>query len=123
MDSGSHYHDFVHALALINIAIGARHVVLPFDQAIDEQSRTSDPPEFGVAIYEESPEDPVDYFTIRLQDGRFVLTQHGVPHAAPDWVVSAEHLREIFRNPLRFVDDPSRFDLSWLQSCSATVVA
>ena len=116
MDSESHYQNFVHALALANVAVGVNRETLPIDRSMLEQVNAEDSPEFGVAIYEIDPETPVEHFTIRLRRGRFVLTQCGVPHSEPDWVVSADHLRDIVRNPLRYVDEPSRLGLDWLYS-------
>lgn len=58
---------------------------------------------------------PVDYVTIRLQQGRFVLVSHARTTPRTDWRVFKSYLLAVARNPRRYLDDPDHLDLEWLQ--------
>ena len=70
---------------------------------------------FGVALYRDNPEKPLDYFTLRLTGGRFELLAHGKEPPEIAWKVSNDFLRDIVDNPQDYRDDPAKLDLDWLR--------
>lgn len=57
----------------------------------------------------------VDYVTIRLQQGRFVLVSHARTTPRTDWRVAVSYLIDVARNPRKYLEDPARLDLGWLR--------
>jgi len=68
-----------------------------------------------VEVCEGEPERIVDHYTIRVHEGRFEIIEHGGSEPAIDWRVSVEALRSIMAKPDRYLSDPGRLPLDWLE--------
>ena len=66
---------------------------------------------FGVALYRDNPEVPLDYFMLRLTGGRFELLSHGKESPDIAWKVSNDFLRDVVDNPQDYINDPAKLDL------------
>jgi len=70
-------------------------------------------PAFGVAIFEDEPERPVDRYALRLHDGRLEVAP-GASDTPIDWRVSVDFLRHVASHPDSYVADPRKLELGWL---------
>lgn len=68
----------------------------------------------AVAIYEDDPGAPFDYFTIRHLDGRFELAERGRGEHDSEWKVSREYLESLVEEPETYIEHPEKLDLDWL---------
>ncbi|HXK22773.1 MAG TPA: hypothetical protein VMS55_08885 [Myxococcota bacterium] len=103
-------------LQVINRAIDAHRETAPWREIVARTSGPAGPTLFAVAIYEGDPERIVDHYTVRAHEGRFEMVEHGRSEPATDWRVSVETLRGIAAKPDRYVSDPGRLPLDWLES-------
>ena len=69
----------------------------------------------GVAIYDEDPEKPFDYFTIRYLNEKFEILSRGKSEHDTEWKVSRDYLQSIVDNPQEYIEHPSKLDLDWLK--------
>lgn len=80
---------------------------------IAERTVDRESPAFGVAIFEDDPNAPVDQYAIRVHAGRLEVISGGyVP--AVDWRVSVDFLRDVASHPDGYVADPRALELGWL---------
>jgi hypothetical protein len=114
--SATTYEIFVQAMDVTNAAMEAnRHsfVLKPMLSACSSELKNQD---FAVEIYDDEPEHPVDFFTIRLVGNTFVLVSHSkTPAASAAWKVSVEYLRDVVENPRRYIDHPTLLAFDWLK--------
>ncbi len=106
---------FTDTLRVINRAVEAHAHASPWREII---TRTGDhhrePRTFGVDVYEDDPERPVDHYRIGVHEGRFEVIERGSSGAAVDWRVSVDQLRGIIADPDAHEDAPEKLGLSWL---------
>jgi hypothetical protein len=69
----------------------------------------------GVAIYDEDPKKPFDYFTIRYSNEKFEIQSRGKSEHDTEWKVSRDYLESVADNPQEYIDHPSKLDLDWLK--------
>jgi hypothetical protein len=69
----------------------------------------------GVAIYEDDPGAPFDYFTIRYLNGKFEILSRGKSEHDTAWKVSREYLTSLADNPQVYIDQPAKLDIDWLK--------
>lgn len=79
---------------------------------VDEQTAGR---KFGAAVYKTEPDEPFDYFTVRLHNQRLELVSHGKDAPDIDWKVSMDYLRDINDNPQEYVSNPLKLDFDWLK--------
>jgi hypothetical protein len=102
-------------LRVINRAIEAHRDAAPWREIVARTSGGDGPMLFAVEIHEGDPERTVDHYTVRVHEGRFEVVEHGRSEAAIDWSVSVEDLRRIVSDQDRYLDDPGRLPLAWLE--------
>jgi len=102
-------------LGVINRAIEAHRDTSPCREIVAKTSGSHGPKLFAVAVCEGDPEQIVDHYTIRTHEGRFEMVEHGRSAPAVDWRVSVETLRGIVAKPDRYLNDPSKLPLDWLE--------
>lgn len=71
---------------------------------------------FGAAIYKSDPQNPFDYFTVRLSDGKVELDSRGKSDPDIDFRVSQDFLVEVNEHPKDYVRNPAKLDIDWLKS-------
>jgi len=69
----------------------------------------------GVEIYDEDPNKPFDYFTIRYLNKKFEIVSRGKSEHDTEWKVSREYLQSIVDDPQKYIDNPTKLDLDWLK--------
>lgn len=99
-------------LRVANRAIAAHAAESPWRELVARSSERASPV-FGVAIFEEEPDRPVDRSALRLHDGRLEVVP-GRSDAATDWRVSVDFLRDVASHPDGYVADPRKLELGWL---------
>jgi hypothetical protein len=104
------------ALGVINRAIEAHGNASPWREIVAGTSGRDGAKLFAVEVWEGDPERIVDHYTIRAHEGRFEVVEHGGIERAIDWRVSVEALRTIVTKPDRYLSDPGRLPLDWLES-------
>jgi hypothetical protein len=104
------------AMRVINRAIDAHRDAPGCREIVARTSAPRGPVLFGVGVYEGDPERIVDRYTIRAHEGRLEMVEHGHTELAIDWRVTAEDLRRIVAKPDRYLRDPGRLPLAWLES-------
>ena len=106
---------FIQALNVTNAAMEANRQSLILKPMLTACTRKLAGEDFAVAIYDDDPEHPVDFFTIRLRESVFVLVTHSSrPAGDVDWSVSVEYLHELLDDPWRYIDNPVLLDFDWL---------
>lgn len=103
------------ALRVINQAIDAHRDTSPWREIVAKTSGGRAPAALGVEIYEGDPERIVDRYAIRAHEGRFEMVESGKIEPEIDWRVSVDDLRHIVAKPDRYLEDPSRLPLAWLE--------
>ena len=100
-------------------------VVLADDQldgaieAIIGAARTEkigDGKKYGAAIYKSDPQEPFDYFTVRLSDGKVELDSRGKGDPDIDFRVAQDFLVDVNKHPKDYVDNPAKLNIDWLKS-------
>jgi hypothetical protein len=109
------YDLFIQALNITNAALELHRdslLLMPMLKTCNRELRGKN---FGVEIYVESPDQPVDFFTIRLQGAAFVLVAHRAPaHAEATWTVSRDYLADVVTHPRAYINHPSLLAFDWL---------
>ena len=105
---------FQSALATMNKAIDANRNSLFFKTLLKSCKSVLGHDHLGVAVYKDSPDSPHDYFTVRMDDGRFLLVAHGREEVKTDWKVSEDYLRDLVNHPDKYVKHPEKLSLNWL---------
>lgn len=71
---------------------------------------------FGAAIYKTDPNEPFDYFTVRMSGGKVELDSRGKDDPDIDFKVAQDFLVEVNEHPREYVNNPAKLDLDWLKS-------
>ncbi|MBD3676135.1 MAG: hypothetical protein HUJ26_21710 [Planctomycetaceae bacterium] len=114
---------FQSALATMNQAIEKNRDSLFFKTLLKSCETVLGDDLLGVAIYKDSPETPHDYYTIRMDEGRFFLVEHGRGDVDSDWKVSEDYLRDLANDPDKYVDHPEKLSLNWLANRVSSATA
>ena len=69
----------------------------------------------GVAIYDDDPAQPFDYFTVRYLKGKFEILSRGKSEHDTEWKVSRKYLESLADNPQTYIDHPAKLDIDWLK--------
>ena len=115
MAAPTSYFRFVQALNILNAALEARRDMPAWRSFLGDCERELAGANLGVAVYDRDPEQPYDFYTIRLNHGVFVIVSRGVNSDEIAWRVSRADLDDIVIRPSEYIDDPSRLDLLWLR--------
>jgi hypothetical protein len=113
---------FVQALNITNAALEAHQDSLLFKPMLVACRLMLGDENLGVAIFQHDPDDPHDFFTIRMQDGTFVLVDRGDTEIGIDWLVSEDYLQDVASHPARYIENPELLDFDWLKKRAGMVV-
>lgn len=102
-------------LGVINHAIDAHREASPWREIVAKTGGPAGSKLFAVEVREGDPEQIVDHDTIRAHEERFEMVEHGRSEPAIDWRVSVETLRGIVAKPERYLNDPRKLPLEWLE--------
>jgi hypothetical protein len=83
---------------------------------LDAAGSVAEGHEFGVAVYNEDPSKPHDYFTTRFRNGRVQLAARGKDSPDIAWKVAEDYLRDVSDNPQAYMDKPAKLDIEWLKT-------
>lgn len=106
---------FTQALNVVNGALTSHENTPPYKQIIDAAKTVLDDRKMGVAVYENDPKSPFDYYTVRCKDGVFELVSHGKDAPAIDWKVSRDYLHKLVDNQKEYIENPAKIDWDWLK--------
>jgi hypothetical protein len=107
---------FTNALNVINTALEKHAQDTPYRQMLEASSKVLADRDLGVAIYEDDPDAPFDFVTVRFANGRFEIVSHGKRDPEVSWKVSRDYLRSVVDDADRFVEQPWKLDWEWLKS-------
>lgn len=114
-NSKSTYDLFLQALNVTNASMEANRNSVILKPMLDACRNELAGEDFGVEIYEDDPDAPCDYFTIRLKGDTFVLVSHSKPEStSAQWRVSLDYLRDVATHPRRYIDHPALLAFDWL---------
>ena len=106
---------FTQYVNVVNDAIGQNENDFPFRQLMQMGEKVLGDKKIGAAVYKGDPDSPHDYFTVRLESGRFRAT-HGKEEPDIEWKLDEKHLENVVSNPKPYVDNPAKLDLDWLET-------
>jgi hypothetical protein len=116
MPLSSSYVWFVQGLNVINAVLDLHRDSLRLRPLLSRAEEVLEGCNLVVAVVDDLvPSRPVDYVTIRLQQGRFVLVAHARTTPRTDWRVYKSELIDVARNPRPYLDNPDQLDLNWLE--------
>ena len=107
---------FDDAMGVTNKAIKKNRDATFFGPLISAWDKFLDGHKAGVAVYDEDPEKPFDYFTIRYLNGKFEILSRGKSEHDTEWKVSREYLQSVVDEPQKYIDNPSKLNLDWLKA-------
>jgi len=108
------YDLFMESLEVINRALDANRGEGVFGRVLDAMDDRLEGHTSAVAIYDEDPDQPFDYFTIRFAGGRWELQERGRGAHDTEWKVSTEYLQSLIDDPETYIQHPTRLDLDWI---------
>ncbi len=88
-------------------------VIKSLMELIDKQAEGK---KFGVAVYDSDPDQPFDYFTLRLHNKRLELASRGKDSPDIDWKASIDYLEDVNDNADEYISNPLKLDFDWLKS-------
>lgn len=106
--------DFQSALATMNKSIDENRDAIFFRTLLKACETLYNDEHLGVAVYKDDPQTPHDYYTIRMEDGKFLLVGHGKEQVKSDWKVSEDYIHDLSENPNKYIDHPEKLSLNWL---------
>jgi hypothetical protein len=107
---------FTKAINVINAALDRHKDSLPYEQNLEAAHRALAGRNLGVAVYEDDPGAPFDWFTLRFSEGGFEIVAHGKRHPELAWKVSRDYLRKLADHPDDYIENPAKLDWDWLKS-------
>jgi hypothetical protein len=107
---------FTSALHVMNEALDKNRDKTPYKQIIDALDRAAEGERFGVAIYEDDPEAPFDFYTIAYRNGQLELVEHGKGDTAVNWKTPRSYLRELVDNRKEYIENPAKMDWDWVKA-------
>ena len=115
MQVSSTYSHFIQALNVMNGALESPRDPRLFPSLSSACTTSLGGRDLVVAIEPEHEGEPDDHFTIRLQDGAFVVVAHEKKSDEIAWRVSEAYLKDVANRPRWYLDDPRQLDLDWLK--------
>jgi hypothetical protein len=114
MEPQERYDLFMEALDVTNQALDANRDEGAYGKMLDVFDDRLDGHRSAVAIYDDDPSEPFDYFTVRYLDGQFELVERGRGEHDSEWKVSVDYLESLRNDPETYIENPIRLDLDWL---------
>ena len=109
------YKLFMEALEVTNSALEELRDKPVIKNVLELSDEHASGRKFGVAIYADSPDDPFDYYTVRLNQRRIEFVSRGKDEPDIAWKVSTEYLRDVVENSDDYISNPLKLDLDWLK--------
>ncbi|EED34692.1 hypothetical protein NOR51B_630 [Luminiphilus syltensis NOR5-1B] len=106
----------MNTLDTVNSAIEEHADTAVFGKVLEMAKTRLDGERLGVAVYEEDPDAPFDYYTVQFNKGRLELKARGKASPTVDWKVSQEYLSAISENPDAYIANPAKLDIDWLKA-------
>lgn len=99
-----------------NAALARHEDETPYKQLIELADKKLNDKEIAVALYDDDPDAPHDFFTIEMTDGALHFLQHG--KRSPDlvWKTPRAYLKKVVDEPQAYIDEPSKLDFDWLKA-------
>ena len=108
---------FTQALSTMNKAIAANQSKPVYKQMLEASEKLADGLTVGVAVYKDDPSTPHDYYTVRFENARLELLDHGKRDDMDlTWKVSQEYIENLANDPDRYINNPALMDWDWLRS-------
>jgi len=114
--SSDTYDLFMGTLDVVNQALKEHADTPVIGEILSAAGKFSEGKRLGVAVYKTDPDEPFDYFTLRIANGKVELDSRGKGDPDIAWRVSQDYLRKVNENPQDYVDNPAKLDLDWLKS-------
>lgn len=109
------YDLFMKALDVTNRSLEENRDSAFYGTLISGMDKYLDGHKAGVAIYDEDPKKPFDYFTLRYANGKFEIQSRGKSEHDTEWRVSREYLASLAENPDTYIKHPAKLDIDWLR--------
>lgn len=103
-------------LETCNAAMAQHDDELPYKQLIELADDKIGGKEMAVAVYDDDPDAPHDFFTIEMADGALHFVSHGKGDPDIVWKTPRSYLEKVVKNRGDYVDKPSKLDLDWLKA-------
>ena len=110
------YDLFTGALDVTNRSLEANRETKFFGTLIGAWDKFLEGHKAGVAVYDENPDQPFDYFTVRYANGKFQLQSRGKSEHDTEWKVSRRYLQSLVDDPQAYIDNPAKLDIDWLKN-------
>ncbi len=114
--SNDSYDLFMGALDVTNEALDKLRTMPLIKDLVSLMEGQAEGRKFGVAVYNDDPEKPHDYFTVRVHNQSLQLAARGKDEPEVDWKVSTGYLKQVNDDPQAFIDNPLKLDLEWLKT-------
>lgn len=107
---------FIGFLDVCNTALRANKNSFPYKQILPMSKKVFGDRNVGFIVYDDDPDIPTAYFTIRFVDDRIEPLGEGKWH--PDYAlkVKSDYMERVVRNRKDYIDHPARLDWDWLKS-------
>ncbi|HKL63677.1 MAG TPA: hypothetical protein VJ883_09940 [Woeseiaceae bacterium] len=109
------YDLFTEALDVTNRALDANRDSAFYGTLISGMDKYLDGHRAAVAVSDDDPQEPFDYFTVRYLTGKFEILSRGKSEHDTEWRVSREYLDSVARNPDEYIEQPAKLDIEWLR--------
>ncbi|WP_405220824.1 hypothetical protein [Lentisalinibacter sediminis] len=109
------YDLFTEALEVTNKALEANRDSAFYGTLISGMDKYLDGHKAGVAIYDDDPKQPFDYFTLRYLNGKFEILSRGKSEHDTEWRVAREYLASLADEPDAYIENPAKLDIDWLR--------
>jgi hypothetical protein len=106
---------FVSAISVWNRALDAHRGSFPYRRILSRLHGLPRGHYAGIEVYDDDPEDPVAWFTVRFHKGMIEPVAAELARGDPCWRVSADYLERVVANAEAFVRDPEQWDWDWLE--------
>jgi len=107
---------FMQAINVINRSLDAHKDEMPYKQILALSGKLLDDKKIGVAVYENNPNEPFDYYTVEFRQGRLEYVDRGKHEPDVSWTVAREYLQKIVDDPEPYVEHPEKLDWEWIKS-------
>lgn len=110
------YDLFMGYLDVVNEALDEHDDTPVVGDVLSLMKKIGDGKKYGAAIYKSDPQEPFDYFTVRLSDGKVELDSRGKGDPDIDFRVAQDFLVDVNKHPKDYVDNPAKLNIDWLKS-------
>ncbi len=76
----------------------------------------------AIAVYQDDPGTPDEYFTVQFEDDHFEIAEHGSQQPVIAWKLSEDYMQKVIDESQSFIEHPEKLDWEWLKSRIASMM-